>query len=181
MTEQLSLLLYSVCMSSAFGWRAGSDMSTCHDFLQGVLAAISLVAGTSGDGGSKARARYEPESLLCSVANTTLFGMGVGPKLLERKPCSSCPTDSILSKCVLSSHTALAPLPQRGAVLEQEGLTDMGAYHELAYRQQFDVPSTSLRLLLTCCLPRLQQWPSSPCLDVFPDLSSSISQCHIPP
>ena len=118
-------------------------MSTCSVFLQGVLAAISLVGGTSGDGGSKARARCEPGSLLCSVANTTLFGMGVGPKSLEQNPCSSYPTDSIPSKCVLSSHTAPAPLPQRGAVLEQEGLTDMGAYHELEHRQQFDVSSTS--------------------------------------
>lgn len=39
----------------------------------------------------------------------------------------------------------------------------------------------SLRLLLICCLPRLQQWPSLPCLDVFPGLSSSIPQNHIPP
>ena len=158
-------------------------MSTCHVLLQAVLAAISLVAGTSADGGSKARARYEPGSLLCSVANTTLFGMGVGPKLLEQKPCSSCPTDSIPSKCVLSSHTALVPLPQRGAVLEQEGLTDMGAYI-MSWRTDnslmFSAP-VSLRLLQTCCLPRLQQWPSSPCLDVFPDLSSSIPQSHIPP
>lgn len=130
-------------MVSAFGWRAGSDMSTCHIFLQGVLAAISLVGGTSGNGGSRARARYEPGSLLCSVASTTLFGMGVGPKLLEQKPCSSCPTASIPSDCVLSSVTALALLPQRGAVLEQEQLTDTGAYHGLEYRQQFDVPSTS--------------------------------------
>ena len=130
-------------MASAFGWRAGSDMSTCHIFLQGVLAAISLVGGTSGDGGSRARAGCEPGSLLCSVASTTLFGMGMCPKLLEQKPCSSCPTDSIPSECVFSSSTALAPLPQRGAVLEQEQLTDTGAYHELEYRQQFDVPSTS--------------------------------------
>ena len=39
----------------------------------------------------------------------------------------------------------------------------------------------SLRLLPICCLPRLQQWPSLPCLDVFPGLSSSIPQNHIPP
>ena len=70
------------------------------------------------------------------------LGWGCVPNCWSRSPVHHVQLTPV-PLSVLSSSTALAPLPQRGAVLEQEQLTDTGAYHELEYRQQFDVPSTS--------------------------------------
>ena len=62
----------------------GSDVSMSHVFSQNVLAAITLVRGWAGDGGTRARARCEL-GFLFSVANTTLLGAGLGLKLLKQK------------------------------------------------------------------------------------------------
>ena len=78
--------LHCLHLPSGFGGRAGSDVSTSHLFPQGVLAVITLVVDGAGDGGARARARYEPGLPLCSVANTTIWGIGSGPKLVEEKP-----------------------------------------------------------------------------------------------
>ena len=60
-----------------------------------VLAAIVLAGGGAGGGGARVRAQCVcvfvcvcvcGVVLLCSVAVTSLLGVGVGPKLLERKP-----------------------------------------------------------------------------------------------
>ena len=43
------------------------NVSKGHIFPKHVLAAITLVWGTTGNGGARARARCEPEFLICSV------------------------------------------------------------------------------------------------------------------
>ena len=50
-----------------------------------MLAAITLVGGWTRDGGVRARARCEVGLLPCSVAVTTLLGVGSGLMLLEQK------------------------------------------------------------------------------------------------
>lgn len=69
-------------MPSGFSGRTGSGMSMSHILAQGVVAAITLVRGGTGDTGARVRAGASP---LLSV-NTTLLAVGRGPKLLEWKP-----------------------------------------------------------------------------------------------
>ena len=76
---------YCLHVPSGFDGRAGSEVSMNHIFPQRVLVAITLVGGGAGNGGARARARCGLGLLLCSVANTTLLGVGVGPNLLEHK------------------------------------------------------------------------------------------------
>lgn len=64
--------LYSLCVSSGFGGRAG--MSTNHASPQGLLEVITWIGSGSGDGGARVSARYELRFLLYSVANTSLLG-----------------------------------------------------------------------------------------------------------
>lgn len=76
----------------------------------------------------------------------------------------------IPSKCVLSCILALAPSPQREALMEQEEsqwVLDMGV------GAGSGSPSTnkSSGLLPILCLCKHQQWPSSPCSDAVPGLS----------
>ena len=78
--------LYSLFVPSGFGGSPGSDVSTNLIFAHGVLAAITLIVGMTGDGGTRARARCELELLLCSVTSTTLSELVMGPTLLEQKP-----------------------------------------------------------------------------------------------
>ena len=82
----LETSLFSLCVPSGFGGRAGSDVNTSHSFSQGVLTAITLVGGEAGDGEVGAGASCEAGLLLCSVLITTLSGVRVGPKLLKQKP-----------------------------------------------------------------------------------------------
>ena len=63
-------------VSSGCGGRAQSDVSVTH------LFHLSLLVGGAGNGGARARARYELE-LLCSGFNSTLLEVGWDPKLLE--------------------------------------------------------------------------------------------------
>ena len=63
-------------MPSGFGGRGGSDVSTNHIFLQGVLAA--LVGGGAGGGKARSRAVCELRLLLYSGTCTTLLMVGVG-------------------------------------------------------------------------------------------------------
>ena len=79
--------LYSLYVLSGFSGRAGSDVGMIHIFPQGVPATTTLVWDGAGDGGARARARYELGLLLCSVACTTV--LGVGPNLLGQKPWGS--------------------------------------------------------------------------------------------
>lgn len=79
----MGVSLYSLCVPGAFDARAGFYVIRSHIFLQGMLAAFALVGGGARDGEARARTRCELESLLCSVANTTVLGMGSGPKLLD--------------------------------------------------------------------------------------------------
>lgn len=71
--------LYRLHIPSAFDGRAGFDMDPTHVFPQGVLAAMTLVEGRAGDEGATARAIREARLLLCSVAVTTLLGVGFNP------------------------------------------------------------------------------------------------------
>ena len=67
-------------MPSGFGGRSEYELSMGHVSLQGVLAAAALVGGRAGVAGARARVRCKQGLLLCSVAVTTLSGMGEGPK-----------------------------------------------------------------------------------------------------
>ena len=71
-----SVPIQSVCVQWLWweGW-IWSDPESCPP--QGGLAAITMVLGRTGGGLARARASYEPGLLLCSVANTPLFGIGV--------------------------------------------------------------------------------------------------------
>lgn len=51
---------YSLCVPRDFRVRPGSEMSMSHVFPQGVLAAITLVGGGTGDREAGARAMCEP-------------------------------------------------------------------------------------------------------------------------
>lgn len=63
-------------VSSGCGGRAQSDVSVTH------LFHLSLLVGGAGNGGARARARYELGILLCSVSITALLEVGSFPKLL---------------------------------------------------------------------------------------------------
>lgn len=81
--------LYSFCVPSDFGRRAGFDVIMSHVFPQGVLALITLVEGRVGNGGARLRAKCEQGwgwgLLFCFTSNTTLLGRGMSvPKLLEQ-------------------------------------------------------------------------------------------------
>ena len=67
--------LYSLCVLSHFGRRAGFDVNTSPFFPQGVLSATTLVEGGAGDGGARAGARCKAGFPLCSVALATLLEM----------------------------------------------------------------------------------------------------------
>lgn len=64
--------LYSLCVPSGFGGRAG--MSTNHASPQVLLAVITRIGSESGDGRARVSARCELRFLLYSVANTSLLG-----------------------------------------------------------------------------------------------------------
>lgn len=93
--------LYSLCVPSGFGERAGSDMSTSHIFPQGVLKASTLVGAASRE--TRAKLKCELELLLYSVANTILFGWV--PSCWSRRPKGQKTlriwAGSLPSKCVL--------------------------------------------------------------------------------
>ena len=48
--------LYSLCVPSGFDGRTEFDMNASQIFPQGVLAAIVMVGGETGNGGTRARA-----------------------------------------------------------------------------------------------------------------------------
>ena len=78
--------MYSLHVSSAFGWRDGFNVNRNHIFPHGVLAAITLVVVGAGDEGARVRVRFEVGLPLCSVAIITLWKAVSDPKLLEQKP-----------------------------------------------------------------------------------------------
>lgn len=78
--------LCSMHVPTSFDGRAGSELSTGHIFLQCVLAVITLAWGEFGDGVARDRARCELGLILWSVAISTLFGVGLGRKVLKQKP-----------------------------------------------------------------------------------------------
>lgn len=72
--------LCRLCVSNIFGARTGFGVDAGHVFLQSVLAVIPLIAGLLV---SRACARWEVGSLLCSMAVTTLSGAGSASQMLE--------------------------------------------------------------------------------------------------
>lgn len=63
----------------------------------------------------------ELELLLCSIASTTLLQLLEVPSCVGKSPEGWVQATSVPSRCVLSSLQGLAPSPQKGAGLEQEG------------------------------------------------------------
>lgn len=72
---------YAIYVPRGFGGRAAYDVGGSHIFSKGVLAAVTLVEGETGD-----RLEPEPGLLLCSVVITTQLGAELGLKVLEQKP-----------------------------------------------------------------------------------------------
>ena len=110
--------LYSLWVPCGFGGRAGSDVKQESCLVP--VGADSCHFGRSWNcwrWSSSSQSQCEVRLLLCSVASTTLLGVGVSPKLVEQKPWGLSWVGSVPSKCVLSC----LPAPQRGAVLEQDG------------------------------------------------------------
>ena len=126
--------LCSMHVPTSFDGRAGSELSTSHIFLQCVLAVITLAWGEFGDGVARARARCELGLVLCSVAISTLFGVGLGTKVLKQKPWVP-DLSQFHSKYVLSPLLAMAPLTQRGHILLNKILKRIFSWdsYELSY------------------------------------------------
>ena len=76
----VDIAIQTVC-AQCLWWESWIWHDTSHIFPQGVLAAITLVGGGAGDGGAKAGTGCEAGLPLCSVAITTLSGVGSDPKL----------------------------------------------------------------------------------------------------
>ena len=104
----------SLCESSAFVGRAGFDTVTSHIFSQGVLAALTFVAGWNTHAG----ARLESGLSLCSLAITTQI-WGWILSFWSRIP-EGLGFSSVHFKCVLSHLPALVPLTQ-GSSAEARG------------------------------------------------------------
>ena len=68
--------MHSSCVQWRW-WESWVWESTSHIIPQSVLAATTLVRGQDADGGTRSRARYELELLLCSVAVTALIWSGL--------------------------------------------------------------------------------------------------------
>ena len=97
------------------------DVNRSHVFSEGVLTAIRLVAGGTRAGGAGARTRFEPVLPLCSVAITALQGW-VRSQVAGAEALRFGSELALFPSSVCSPAPALASPPQRGAVLEQEGL-----------------------------------------------------------
>lgn len=82
----MGAFLYRLSVPNAFAGRAGYDLDASKILPQGVLAAINLIGGGAGDERDRAGAGYEVGLPLCSVAITTVSGVGSHPKLLQQKP-----------------------------------------------------------------------------------------------
>lgn len=140
---------------NGFGGRAVSNVSKSHIFPQGVLAAITLVGGGARAGGDRARVKCEPGLLLCPVANITLLGWQWVQSCWSRSPESQVQAGSLPSKCVLSPIPALISSPQKGSVLEQEGLEKaLGKCQGIGWGGPG--ASQNSRPLSICCLSKHQ-------------------------
>ena len=113
--------LDSLCVFSHFGKRAGFDGNTCPFFSPGVPSATNLIQGGSGKGGlgqgPGIRQAFSSAQWLsthywrwCSTASSQNLGSE-----------GWVWTGSVPVKCVFPLLPASAALPQRGAVLQQEG------------------------------------------------------------
>lgn len=79
--------LYKLHMPNASGGKAELDIDSGHIFPQGVLAALTLVSGRTGDWGARASTGRDLGFPLYSVPVTTLSGLGSVPKfLMQKKP-----------------------------------------------------------------------------------------------
>lgn len=76
----MGALLYSLCVPSVFGRSAEFHMNKSNVFIQRVLEAITLVEDWSGDGGAKAKVKYE------SLAVQALSESGLDPELMDQNP-----------------------------------------------------------------------------------------------
>ena len=63
-----------MCVTSAFGERAGFDVDVSHIFPQDVLVIITLVGSVAYNRGARTCTGCEAGLPLCSVAITTLSG-----------------------------------------------------------------------------------------------------------
>lgn len=78
--------LFSLHISSGSCGRAGSEVSTGHIFLWGVLEGTMLMGGKARDGSARASVMYELGFLLCSVTVIDLSCVGLGPRGWSRNP-----------------------------------------------------------------------------------------------
>lgn len=87
--KECSYLGASLCrqhLHSAFGRRAGFDVDASHIFPEVILAAFTLVVVAAGGGAARAHSWCKTELPFCSVAVTSLSGVGSVFKLLKQKP-----------------------------------------------------------------------------------------------
>ena len=107
---------YVDCVPSVSGARTGFHVDTSHIFSQRVLATITLIGGVTGAGGARACARCEVGLPLCSVAVTTLSGVGSAPSCWSGSPEGQPQAGFVLFMFLLLP--ALKPLPQRRGVVK---------------------------------------------------------------
>ena len=81
--------LYTDSCAQCLWCRDGFDMDTVTSFLRGYWQLSPGLRGGAGDGGDRAGVGWGMGLPLCSVAVTTLSGVGSDPKLLEQKPWGS--------------------------------------------------------------------------------------------
>ena len=109
---------YVDCLPSVSGVRTGFHADTSHIFSQGVLATITLIRGVTGAVGARDCARCEVGLPLCSVAVTTLSGVGSAPSCWSESPEGWSQAGFVLFKCMFLLLPALKPLPQRRGVVK---------------------------------------------------------------
>ena len=113
--------LCRLCVPNVLNGRVGYDVDASHVFLQGVLAALTLIESENRDGGVTASTRCEAGLSLCSVVVTTLSGVGFDPKFLSRSPVAHAQVGPIPFECVFFPLPTQRLFPQRWGELKQAG------------------------------------------------------------
>lgn len=115
----MAVFLYSLCLLSAFGGRAGFVVNRSQHLSVG--CAVTLVGGRAemeGLGGASCKAGLSP--LLSD--HYFLIGGGVGSQADGAEVLEVLIQVALLPLSVcISPLPALVPLPQRGSLLEQDG------------------------------------------------------------
>lgn len=153
------MLQHSLHIRIDFCAWAVSEVSTSHVFPWSVLAAITLIEHGAGEGETSDRARCFPGFSSDQWTIPPYWGLGE-----SQVAGSGSGWLHSLCICVLSPFSTLALSPQRGIVMQQEGLDWM---FSVGQGTGINQSSGSLSIL---CLHDSQQWPPSSTSENMPGL-----------